>query len=460
MPTELQEALTAANVGALISKQIDPMLLEYQRRYSPLVRSLPTTKWGSSTYYFNQRTSRVPGGFVTDGGARPVGTSTYVQNQFQIKNLQAVGAVTGFAQEVTRAVIGDLQRREIEGAVQGLYWDIETGIDWGNAASTLNGPYPAFDGLDTLVSQFVGTPTAPQNSLDEAGATLALRHLDLIIDLVEQNAAAPVMGAEWMFVVSSTANSKIAQDLVNQQRFLGNAGATQIAPGFNVPSYRDIPIVKSSFLGARGLSVGTVTTSTATTGGTLAAGTYYYRISAVIARMGEITASAEVSQVTTGATSTVTLAFTPPTGYEGSLSQLYKVYRSTATGTETLLGYVDANVGLAGDGVTPIVATSIVDTGSALIPQSGATQPGVLPTAYFGTNTGHLPRGAGLEDLYLISRIEDNVVRPYVRDVQPVDVYPTTSSPDSLPFALVSDTCLAVRAPKYVGRLRNVSVAL
>src|SRR6185437_14239904 len=140
----------------------------------------------------------------------------YVQNSFDMKNLQAVGAVTGFAQEVTRAVIGDLQRREIEGAVQGLYWD----IDWGNAASTLNGPYPEFDGLDTQISQFTGTTTAPQNAMDEAGATLALRHLDLLIDSVETNAAAPVMGPEWMFVMSSTANSKIAQDLVNQQRFL------------------------------------------------------------------------------------------------------------------------------------------------------------------------------------------------------------------------------------------------
>jgi hypothetical protein len=179
----------------------------------------------------------------------------------------------------------------------------------------------------------------------------------------------------------------------------------------------------------------------------------------VIARVGEIVASAEVSQTTTGSASTVTLSFTPPAGFENGTAISYKVYRTSgATGTETLLGWVDATVGLAGDGVTPIVANQIVDTGAALVPQqsSGSVVPAQTPAAYVGTNAGMLPRTAGAEDLFLLSRNRDNVVRPYVRDVTPLDVFPTTSAPDTLPFAIVSDTCLAVRAPKYGARLRNV----
>lgn len=453
MSQELQEALTAAGVSALVQKQIDPMLLEYQRRYAPLIRALPSVKWGSTVYNFNQRTSRVPGGFVADGGARPVGTSTYVQNAFTVRNLQAVGSVTGYAQEVTRDLIGDLRAREIEGAVQSLLWDIETGVCWGNSGSTQNGPYPQFDGLDTQISTFSG---ATQNSLDQAGASLALRHLDLLIDNVEQNASAPVQDASWMFIMSTTANSKIAQLLTNQQRFVDKV---EVAAGLEVPTYRNVPILKSSFLGARALTMGTVTAATATTGGTLAAATYMYKVSAIIARVGEINVSAEVSQVTTGATSTVTLSFTPPVGYEAGTAISYKVYRTTgATNSETFLGYVDATVGLAGDGITPVVANQIVDTGSALIPQQsvGPVVPAILPTAYIGTNTGMLPRTSGNEDLFLLSRNRDFVVRPYVRDVTPLDVFPTTAAPDTLPFAIVSDTCLAVRAPKYGSRLRNV----
>jgi hypothetical protein len=70
------------------------------------------------------------------------------------------------------------------------------------------------------------------------------------------------------------------------------------------------------------------------------------------------------------------------------------------------------------------------------------------------------PNAAGQENIYLISRDRNNIVRPYVREYEPLDVYPTTNSPDSLPYALVDDTCLAVRAPKYTGRLTRVTVSL
>jgi hypothetical protein len=454
MPSELREALTAAQGSALIAKVIDPILLEYQRRYSPLVASLPRQKWDTDVYYFNQRTTVARGGFVQDGGAQPVANSSYVQNNFQMKHLEVVGAVTGYAQQVTRMVIGDLRQTEIEGSIQGLTWDTEGGITWGNAASTLNGAQPQFDGLDTQVSSFSGSL---QNAIDEGGNTLTLAMLDELIDMVETNAAMSVFDATWQFVLSNTAISRIAQLLQNQQRFNDRV---EIAAGLIVPTYRDIPLVKTSFLSGRSFAMGAVTTATATTGGTLAAGTYYYRVAPVIARQGEIQASTEVSQVTTGSASTVTLSFATPAGLDGAQPTLYKVYRSTAAGAETLLGYVDATVGLASDGVTPVLTTSIVDTGTALVPQNGSTVPGVLPATYFGTNTGMNVPGAKNENIYLIARDRNFVVRPFVRDCMPLDLYPTTTSPDTLPYALVSDTTLAIRAPKYTGRLTRVNVSV
>lgn len=459
MPSELREALTAAGASALVPKIIDPLLLEYTRRYAPLVRALPTVKWDTDVYFWNQRTQYASGGFVPDGGARPVANSTYVQNQFQIKHLQVVGAVTGYGQQVTRLQIGDLRQREIEGSIKGLTWDTEVGIMWGNSASTATGAQPQFDGLDTQVSTFSG---GNQNAQDKAGASLTLAMLDELIDMVETNAAMDVFDESWMMVMSNTAISKIAQLLTNQQRFNDRV---EVAAGLIVPTYRDIPLIKTSKLSARSFSVGTVTGASATTGGSLpATTTYRYVLSAIIARQSEILPSVEVS-VTTGGTSTNTntLSFTPPTGLEGAQPQLYKVYRTAANGaagTETFLGYVDATVGLAADGVTPVQTTSIVDTGTALIPQNGSTQPGTLPAQYYGTNTGMYPLAAGQENIYLISRDRDFVVRPYVREMTPIDVYPTTSSPDSLPYALISDTCLAVRAPKYTGRLGRVNVSV
>ena len=454
MSSELREALNAVGAGALIAKVIDPLLLEIQRRYAPFVRALPSIQWDTDVYYFNQRTQLATGGFVQDGGAQPVSSSTYVQNNYQMKHVMSVGAVTGYAQQVTRMVIGDLRVTEIDGSMKGLYWDIETGLLWGNAGSTVSGARPQFDGLDTQAATFGGSN---QNAIDFNGASLSLGTLDLLIDMADSNAAMPIFDDMWMFALSTTANSKISQLLQNQQRFVDKV---EIAAGLIVPTYRDIPLVKSSFLSARGMSMGTVTTATAATGGTLPAGPYFYRLGAVMARQGEIGASAEVSQTTTGTASTNTLSFAVPSGYQGAGPILYKVYRSATAGTETLLGYVDATVGLAADGVTPIPTTSIVDTGTALIPQNGSTVPAIPPSAYVGTNPGVKPSTVGLENIYLTSRDRNNVVRPYVREAQPLDVYPTTAAPDTLPYAIVSDTCFAVRGPQFLGRGSRIATGL
>jgi hypothetical protein len=457
---ELQEALTAANVGALIPKIIDPMLLELQRRYSPLVRATPSQRWDSTVYYFNSRSARATGGFVTDGGARPTNQSTYQQNQFTIRNLQAVGAVTGYSQAVTRQVIGDLRAREVQGTIQGLYWDIETAMLWGNEGATQYGAYPQFSGLDTLISDFT---TTTKNALDQAGATLTLPMLDQLIDTVEMNAATSIFDPSYMLVMSSTANSKIAQLLTNQQRFVNEV---EVATGLNVMTYRGIPIIKSSFLSARQVSMGTVTSATATTGGVLpASSTYRYKVSAVIARQGEVGVSAEVSQATGAgtATNTITLSFSSPTGMDGAAPILYKVYRTAAGGSansETLLGVVDAVVGVGADGITPILTTSIVDDGVKLTPMNSSTAPAVNPAAYVSGNVNLLPPAAGQENIFLLPRTADYTVRPYVRELQQVDIYPTTTGPDILPYALVSDTCLAVRGSKFLGRLARVAVAL
>jgi len=107
--------------------------------------------------------------------------------------------------------------------------------------------------------------------------------------------------------------------------------------------------------------------STATTGGTLAAATYFYRVTAINA-LGETLASNEVSQVTTGATSTVTVNWTQVFGATG-----YKIYRSTATGTEVFLVAVGA-VGTYTD-------TGAVAPGTAVVPVLNTTATPVWGTA-------------------------------------------------------------------------------
>ncbi|MEV8480360.1 hypothetical protein, partial [Streptomyces sp. NPDC051173] len=90
MPTELEEAITTAGaVSPLIPKAISPLLLEYQRRYAPLLAAIPSRQWNSTQYFFNRRTARPDSGGVVDGGARPIGNSTYEQAVFNIRLYQA-----------------------------------------------------------------------------------------------------------------------------------------------------------------------------------------------------------------------------------------------------------------------------------------------------------------------------------------------------------------------------------
>lgn len=459
MGTELAEAVnaaTAASVPQLIQKYIDPLILEYQRRYSPLLAAVPTTKIGTNRYNFVQRTRRPNGGAVTDGGARVPSNSVWSQPGFDIKLYQVISQVTGYAQAVTAGVVGDLFRAEMDGAMTSQMWSVETSMLYGNAAATAGitaTAGPDMDGLDQFVNIYSGNT---QNAIDAAEGTLGFSGaagLDQLIEMVEANTAAAI-GADYMFVASSKAVNKIGGLLQNQQRFVDKT--MEVAAGLTVQTYRDIPLIKSSFLSARSLAVGTVTPSTATSGGTLAAATYFYRVAAVINRFGETAASAEVSQVAGGgSTSTVTLTFATPTDAESNEVILYKVFRSTGTGTEVLIGEV-AGVDDLGNPVT-----SIVDTGSNLLVNGrAATGQAPWPTAYAGGNAGAKPRSGSDEDIYLIPRNRDFLVRPYVRDFFTKDLAQTVAAPDVLPFYIQNDTCLAVRGPKYVGRLARVAVVL
>jgi hypothetical protein len=120
--------------------------------------------------------------------------------------------------------------------------------------------------------------------------------------------------------------------------------------------------------------------STATGGGTLAAGTYYYRVTALNAQ-GETIASVETSQVTTGATSTVTVNWTAVTGATG-----YKIY-GRSTGAELFMQTVGA-------------VTTWIDTGSV-------TPAGALPTV--NTTGGYVT---------VLARQYDQTYTDYTANVQ------------------------------------------
>jgi hypothetical protein len=136
---------------------------------------------------------------------------------------------------------------------------------------------------------------------------------------------------------------------------------------------------------------------------------------------------------------------------------MYKVYRSTAgAGTPVFIGCVDAF------DTTGTATTTIIDTGTNLLTNSSGN---TGPSAYQGVGVGGVTgnvfarlNGSSppVEDIYLVPRTANFMCRPYTRDMQTIPLAPTVSAPDTLPFALVTDTTLAIRGPKYVGRAHGL----
>ena len=110
------------------------------------------------------------------------------------------------------------------------------------------------------------------------------------------------------------------------------------------------------------------TPTTATSGGTLAAGAKFYKVTALNAT-GETAGSNEVTITTTGTTSTVTVTWSPVTSATG-----YRVYRGTTTGGQSVY-FAPGNVltftdtGAAGTaGTVPAADTGTGITGTVTAP--------------------------------------------------------------------------------------------
>lgn len=129
--------------------------------------------------------------------------------------------------------------------------------------------------------------------------------------------------------------------------------------------------------------------ATATTGGTLAAATYFYVVTALNAQ-GQTIKSNEISQITTGTTSTVTVNWGAVAGATG-----YRVYRGTAAGAENVFYAVG-------------VVVSYLDTGSA---STGGTPP--------VANTATVPYSTGADERWEFSVFGERIIATnFTDDIQ------------------------------------------
>lgn len=319
----IQKALTSATgVGeGLIPENLEQQITNTIIRLSPELALMGTKKIAGKQHDFN-RLVKLPraGGAMGEAASTITSNSQTVRANVELKVIRRRGQITNFLQDTSEDYI-DAAAYETENLIQQHIYDLINYILYGNASANAY----EFSGLDYFVS------TNRSNEVLN-GATITLAKLDAMID------ASTVAGGNKhnrAFVMSPFMLSRISALLTNVRlnQGLTAGGLTQVdlAGGWRLNAYRDIPIVESTSVRPKTISYGTVGSSTATTGGTITAGTYYFNIAAVTDE-GEQLASAEVSQVTTGTTSTITLTWT-----EVENAYRYKIYAGTTTGVAKTL---------------------------------------------------------------------------------------------------------------------------
>lgn len=469
---EIREAYTlAGGASSLTPKIIDRLLTELARKYAPLRRAIPRRTWESDVFYFNRRTAlpkaqaTIEAPSTTQVGAT---NSTYVQVPFTVKHLQSQLDISTFAAKVA-IVNGSLYDLELAGAAKAMAWLEEIFHLWGSSNATLNTLRPQWDGLDLLI--------ANANKVDAgtgSGSVLTLAMLDNLIDAVK-TVYASELGTDYFFLASPKMMSKINSLFVNQQRFneqmtrifsrddMGDPNATvadsYIDAGIEVATYRSIPIVLSSFLSSQGSMTTVSTTGNTGSGSSLLAATTYYYVVEAVTRYGLTTASAEVSQAPAANGDNIVLSWTTPqpTDAYGNVIDVlaYRIFRSTATGTESLYAIVSAY----DNNDNPI--TSFTDTGLPINPVTTSTAYAIT-VATNGSNAASdgvtFPRvqstGQNVEDIYLVPRNPEFLVAPVVNEMQTQMLAPVNAR--TRQFALTEDLTLAMRAPAFAAKLSRV----
>lgn len=354
----IQKALSsAAGVGeALIPQKLEKVITNTLTYLMPEMAIIDPEFDNQKLHEFN-KLNALPkaGGAMGEGAVTPTRNAQYVRDSVTMKVIRRKGSVTNFLKDSSQKYI-DAASVEMENHLYSHALDLAFYLYFGNE---LANPYE-FGGLDRHIN-------SSYNRFNKAVGGVVPTSLKFLDDLIDKNTRKQGAPHKKAFVMSPEMLSKVSSLLTNVRLNQGLSGGglteVEIAGGWRLNAYRNIPIIESTFTRPQD-TMGVVTAGTATTGGTISADTYYFRVSK-ITYFGEQNACAEISQTTTGSTSTITLSWTA----EADALQ-YRIYAGNATGSLTLKKIISA---FTYDGIGTITGdtTSHVFTSNPLVAGAG-----------------------------------------------------------------------------------------
>lgn len=353
----IQKAFSsAAGVGqATIPEHLEDIVTNTLVRLVPEL-AIPVLKFDNQKFHeFNRLISLPgPGSAMGENSVTPTRNSSVQRASVELKVLKRKGAVTGFLADAAANYM-DAQAFETETHLQSFGNDLRTYILYGNKAADQY----TFDGLDTFIATYRKNTVA---------AGVVPGSLSILDDIIDHNMRKNGSSHRRVFEMSPemlSVFSRLYTQVRDNREAIRGTSVVEIDGGWRLQTYRDIPIVETT--ATRPVKqTGTVSIGTATTGGTVPADEYFFKVAAVTWD-GEQRAAVEVSQVTTGTTSTITLTLT-----EDPDAMFYKIYASDAINTEVLKsvvsGYTYDSDGTKTGNTTSIVFTTDPLTADASVP--------------------------------------------------------------------------------------------
>jgi hypothetical protein len=227
---EIKRSLDYAGTsGVLIQPEVDKIVAEIIEYKNPLRQNIPRKQRNSDAWLLNRRSAAAANTvaqWVNDLTEPAIDRTEQSRITFQFRTLLARGKVTRFAQDAGRSYI-DVLSEEIEARARAFKDLEENAMLYGNNSVTTTQP----DGLTTLIT---GAQIIEQTAT-AGGAALTLTKID---ETVDQCAGAPDI-----MIASKQTRRKLNALLQADQRFVNT---TEVAGGFRVLSYDDIPIFAST----------------------------------------------------------------------------------------------------------------------------------------------------------------------------------------------------------------------
>lgn len=326
----VQKALmdSSTNVGAgLIPQHLEKLISSTIVRLVPEI-AIIDPQFDSQKYHEFNRLTALPGGqgFMGESATTPTNRSTYVRTGRNLKVTRRKGAVTNFLQDASKNYI-DALSVEMENHVQAHAYDLAFQLLHGNDQAD---PY-MFPGWDYFIST--------NRSAGSVGGTVPT-DLSILDDMIDANIRRQGANHRRAFLMSPELLSKFSRLLTNVRLNQGLSGGglstVEIPGGWRLQAYRDIPIVTTTQT-RNDTAMGTVTAAKTDSGGSVAAATYYFRVSYVDIN-GTSVSDAERSVTPSGGSSVITLSWS-----DVATASLYKIYCSTTSGAETLVAIIPAN---------------------------------------------------------------------------------------------------------------------